>query len=191
MTPLPFPTVSIMSLHTQSKKRKALSPIELTVFAMLGAIMFCSKIIMEAAPNIHMLGMLTMVYTVVYKAKALIPIYIYVFLNGLYAGFNQWWVPYLYIWTILWAITMLIPKGLSPRILSVIYPTVCCIHGLAFGALYAPIQALMYNFNLEQTITWIISGLSFDIIHCVSNFIVGLLVLPFSVLLKRLSKSFI
>ena len=66
--------------------------------------MFCSKVIMEALPNIHLLGMLTMVYTLTFRWKALIPIYIYVFLNGLYAGFNVWWVPYLYIWTVLWAV---------------------------------------------------------------------------------------
>ena len=40
-----------------------------------------------------MLGMLTIVYTVVYRRKALIPIYIYVFMNGLFAGFNMWWIP--------------------------------------------------------------------------------------------------
>ena len=82
----------------------------MAVFAMLGTIMFCSKIIMEVLPNIHLLGMFTMTYTVVFRKKALLPIYVYVFLNGLYAGFDVWWLPYLYIWTILWGITMLLPK---------------------------------------------------------------------------------
>ena len=66
---------------------------EMVIFAMLGTLMFCSKILLEVLPNIHLLGMLTIVYTVVYRRKALIPIYIYVFLNGLFAGFNMWWVP--------------------------------------------------------------------------------------------------
>ncbi len=180
-----------MSLPAQSKRKSKLSPVEMTVFAALGTIMFCSKIIMEAAPNIHILGMLTMAYTVVYRKKALIPIYIYVFLNGLYAGFNQWWIPYLYIWTLLWAITMLLPKKMPAAVASVVYPLICCLHGLAFGALYAPVQAIMYNFNMEQTIVWIISGLSFDIIHAVSNFVAGLFILPLTKLLTRLSKNFI
>ena len=158
---------------------------------MLGTVMFCSKIIMEAAPNIHLLGMLTMVYTVVYRKKALIPIYVYVFLNGLYSGFNQWWIPYLYIWTVLWGITMLLPKKMPPAAASVVYPIICCLHGLSFGILYAPAQAIMFGFNLSQTITWIFTGLSFDIIHAVSNFAMGLMVLPFSKLLRKLSKSFI
>jgi energy-coupling factor transport system substrate-specific component len=70
---------------------------EMAVFAMLGTVMFCSKIIMEALPNIHLLGMLTMTYTVAFRKKALIPIYIYIMLNGLYAGFSLWWMPYLFI----------------------------------------------------------------------------------------------
>ncbi|MBQ7835768.1 MAG: hypothetical protein IJ389_00765 [Clostridia bacterium] len=168
-----------------------LKTIELTVFAMLGAIMFASKIIMEAAPNIHMLGMLTMVYTVVYRSKALIPIYIYVFLNGLYAGFNQWWLPYLYIWTILWGITMLLPKKMPRVSQMIVYPLLCCLHGLFFGALYAPVQALIFGFDFEQTMAWIAAGLTFDVIHCISNLFMGMLVIPFSALLRKLSKSFI
>ena len=51
---------------------------ELAVFPMLAVIMFCSKLLMEALPNIHIVGMLVMLYTVVFRAKALIPIYLYV-----------------------------------------------------------------------------------------------------------------
>ena len=47
---------------------------EWILFSGLGTIMFLSKILLEWAPNIHLLGMLTMTYTVVYRKKALIPI---------------------------------------------------------------------------------------------------------------------
>ena len=93
---------------TRNERLKRLG--ELTVFAMLGVIMYISKIFMELLPNIHFLGMLTMVYTVVYRKKALIPIYVYVFLNGMFCGFALWWIPYLYIWAVLWGVTMLLPK---------------------------------------------------------------------------------
>ena len=68
----------------------------------------------------------------------------------------------------------------------VVYPTVCAVHGFAFGALYAPAQALMFGFNFEQTVAWIIAGIPFDLIHGASNFVMGLLVLPFSELLEKL-----
>ena len=161
---------------------------ESAVFAMLGAIMFCSKIIMELLPNIHLLGMFTMTFTVVYRLKALIPIYIFVLLNGLYAGFSTWWVPYLYIWTVLWAVTMLIPRRIPKKIRCVIYPVICCLHGLLFGVLYAPAQALLFGFDFDQTVAWVISGLPFDLIHGISNIFAGTLILPLSELLDRLSK---
>ena len=44
---------------------------EMAVFAMLGAVMYASKIIMEFAPNIHLLGVFTIAITIVYRKKAL------------------------------------------------------------------------------------------------------------------------
>ena len=156
---------------------------------MLGAIMFCPKIIMEALPNIHLLGMLTMLYTVVFRKKALIPIYIYVFINGLYAGFALWWVPYLYIWTILWGITMLLPKNMPKKIAWFVYPVVCFLHGILFGTLYAPAQALMYGLSFKQMTAWIIAGLPFDVLHGLGDLAAGFLVLPLSILMKKALKN--
>ena len=161
----------------------------MVVFSMLGAIMFCSKIIMEALPNIHLLGMFTMTYTVVFRKKALIPIYIYVFINGLYSGFSMWWIPYLYIWTILWAITMLLPKQMPKKIKSIVYPIICCLHGLSFGTLYAPMQAVMFGMNFETMVAWIISGLPWDFIHGMGNLFAGMLIVPLGELLTKLMKK--
>lgn len=161
----------------------------MAIFAMLGTIMFCSKIIMEVLPNIHLLGMFTMTYTAVFRKKALLPIYIYVMLNGLYSGFDVWWVPYLYIWTILWGITMLFPKRMPKKVKYIVFPIVCAIHGFAFGMLYSPAQALMFGMSFEQTVAWIIAGIPFDIIHGVGNFFAGLLIVPLSELLEKLIKN--
>ena len=163
-----------------------LSTREMVLFSMLAALMFVSKVLMEFLPNIHFLGVLTMVYTLTFRKKALIPIYLYVFLNGLFAGFSVWWIPYLYLWTLLWGATMLLPKKMPIWLASAIYPTLCCLHGLLFGALYAPVQAIAYGFTLEQTIAWIVAGLRFDVLHAVGNFSLGLLILPLSTCLKSL-----
>ena len=162
---------------------------ELVLFAMLGMIMFVSKLVMEFLPNIHLLGMLTMVYTLTFRAKALVPIYVYVFVNGLYAGFATWWVPYLYIWTVLWGLTMLLPRRMPRWLCCVVYPLVCGLHGLAYGTLYAPAQALMYGLNFEGMIAWIIAGLPFDFLHGVGNLLTGLLIIPLVALLTRLNKT--
>lgn len=158
------------------------------IFAMLATVMFSSKILMELLPNIHLLGMLTVTYTVVYRTRALIPLYLYVFINGLYAGFNLWWAPYLYIWTILWGLTMLLPKDMPKGACYIVYPILCGLHGFAFGTLYAPAQAMMFGLNFHQMLAWIAAGIPFDIVHGISNVAMGFLVYPLSLLLKKLSK---
>lgn len=168
-------------------EQKRLSVRETALFAMLGALMFCSKILMEVLPNIHLLGMFTMVYTVVFRKKALIPIYVYVVLNGLYAGFSAWWIPYLYIWTILWGVTMLLPRNMPRKAACVVYPVVCALHGFLYGVLYSPAQAILFGLNFQQMLAWIAAGLPFDVIHGLGNLAAGLLILPLSELLRRLS----
>lgn len=173
----------------EKPKKALLTAAEIAIFAMLGALMYCSKVIMEWAPNIHLLGMFTMTFTLAYRIKALIPIYVYVMLNGVFAGFQPWWIPYLYIWTVLWGVTMLLPKKLPSKFACIIYPVVCGLHGLAFGTLYAPAQAFMFGLNFEQTIAWIAAGLPFDCIHAVSNTAAGLLILPLVTLLRKIDPN--
>jgi len=156
---------------------------------MLGALMYVSKVVMEAFPNVHLLGVFTIAITLVYRKKALYPIYTYVFLNGLFGGFSVWWIPYLYIWTVLWGATMLLPKNIPSKIKPIVYMILCSLHGFLFGTLYAPAQALMFGLNFEQTVSWIIAGLPYDFIHGVSNFFCGLLIIPIVKALEKAEKA--
>jgi energy-coupling factor transport system substrate-specific component len=80
---------------------------------------------------------------------------------------------------------MLLPKNINPKIQPIIYMIVCSLHGFLFGTLYAPAQALFFNLDFEGTIAWIIAGLPYDLIHGVSNFICGLLIVPIISVLKK------
>ena len=159
---------------------------EITVFGMLGALMYASKMLMELLPNIHLLGVFTVAFTVVYRKKALYPLYTYVLLNGLFSGFATWWIPYLYVWTVLWGVTMLLPKKMPKKIQPMVYMVVNACHGFSFGILYAPAQALLYGLSFKGMLAWIASGFPFDITHGISNFICGILIVPIVYLLRRL-----
>ena len=171
------------------KNQKYQQLVDLIVFAMLGVIMFISKYLTDLLPNIHFLGMLTMTYTIVYRKKALIPIYVFVMLIGIFNGFAMWWIPYLYIWTILWGITMLLPKNMSQKIAVPIYAVVCALHGLCYGILYAPAQAIMFGLNFKGMLAWIGAGLYFDIVHAIGNFALGFLIIPLSTALQKFHKT--
>ena len=151
---------------------------EMAVFAMLGALMYASKMIMEVAPNVHLLGVFTIAFTVVYRKKALYPIYTYVLLNGIFCGFATWWIPYLYLWAVLWGATMLLPKRIPKKLRPLVYMLLCAAHGFLFGTLYAPAQALLYGLSFQKMVAWIISGLPWDFVHGVSNFFCGILIVP-------------
>ena len=150
----------------------------MAVFAMLGALMYASKMIMEVAPNVHLLGVFTIAFTVVYRKKALYPIYTYVLLNGIFCGFATWWIPYLYLWAVLWGATMLLPKRIPEKLRPLVYMLLCAAHGFLFGTLYAPAQALLYGLSFQKMVAWIISGLPWDFVHGVSNFFCGILIVP-------------
>lgn len=168
---------------------KNLSVKEMVIFSLLGAIMFLSKQILEFLPNIHMLGMLTMLYTLVYRKKALIPIYVFILLEGVFAGFSVWWIPYLYLWLILWGVTMLLPQNIPTKIAIPVYAGVCALHGLLYGTMYAPFQALYMGLNLKSTIAWIIAGLPWDGVHALGNLAFGTMIVPFTKLLKKLNNT--
>ena len=151
---------------------------EIAIFGMLGGLMFASKLVMEILPNVHLVGVFIVAITVVYRMKALFPIYIFVMMLGLFYGFNMWWLPYTYIWTVLWGMTMLLPKNMPKKIAPIVYMLVCSLHGFLYGTLYAPAQALMFGYDLKMTLAWISTGFVFDIIHGVSNFVCGVLIVP-------------
>lgn len=162
---------------------------ETAVFGMLGAVMYASKLIMEFAPNIHLLGVFIVAFTVVYRKKALYPIYTYVILEGIFRGFAVWWLPYLYVWAVLWGAVMLLPRKMPKRVQPIVYMTVCAAHGFLFGTLYAPAQALLYGLSLKGMVAWIIAGLPFDCIHGISNFFCGTLIVPIIWALRHAEKE--
>ena len=162
---------------------------EIATFGILGSMMYASKLALEFLPNIHILAPFIVSMTVVYRKKALFPIYIYVFLLGLFSGFAPWWIPNLYIWTVLWGMAMLIPKSTSEKALPFLYTFICALHGLLYGTIYAPAQALLFGLSFKGMIAWIIAGLWFDIMHAIGNTCASFLILPMISVLRFCDKN--
>jgi len=149
--------------------------------------MFISHMVMIWIPSVHLLGLFIAAFTLTYRVKALIPIYVYVLTYGALYGFSPWWIPYMYIWLPLWGMFMLAGKYRLPVKVKVpLYMALCALHGLSFGILYAPLSAWVFGFNFQGLVAWIIAGIPFDVIHAISNFAAGILIVPLSELLKKL-----
>jgi hypothetical protein len=172
-----------------STRKRSLSVRELAVFSVLGSIMFVTTLAMAWLPNVKLLALFIAAFTLTYRARALIPLYVFILLDGVYAGFGTWWLPYLYIWLPLWGAVMLVSKIKLPKKAQVpVYMVVCGLYGLSFGTLYAPAQALMFGLSFNGMLAWIIAGLPFDAIHAAGNFASAALVLPLTALLKKLER---
>lgn len=168
--------------------KKRLTVREITVFAMLGALLFGSKMLLEAVPNIHPLTMLIMVYTLVYRKKAIFPLLVYLVLDTVKWGFATM-IPYWYIFPLVWLCTLAIPKAVSGVRLQIVCTVICTLFGLLFGVLYAPWQAFLWKLDLPKTLTWIAAGFYFDLLHAAGNFAASFLTLPLVKLVNRINQQ--
>lgn len=118
--------------------------------------------------------------------KALFPIYVFVLLEGIFWGFGSWWIMYLYIWAVLWGITMLCRRNDS----SITWAIINGAYGLSFGALCSITQGVM--FGIGSGFAYFISGIPFDIAHCIGNFFTALfLYKPLTILLSKARKMLV
>ena len=172
-----------------SRRKKALLTIyEIAVFGMLGALMMVSDILMNIIPNVHLVGVMIVVITLVYRQKALFPIYVYVLLIGLVEGAGLWFT-YCYVWAILWGMVMLLPKRMPGWLATVVYAVVCGLHGFGFGFLWIPSQMALMGFSFEQALVWWQFGfITADVPHGIGNVVGSLLTVPLISLIRKLDR---
>jgi len=142
-------------------------------------------------PNIHLLALFIGASTIIYRSRALFAIYVFVFLDALiFQGFTPMWLPKLYLYLPLWAMFMGVAKLNAPVKLQVpLYAFVAALHGLMFGTLWAPAQAVIFGTSFSALPLWIAHGIPFDLLHMVGNFSAGLMIVPFVALLRRLNQT--
>ena len=95
----------------------------------------------------------------------------------------------MYIWTVLWAVVMLLPRQMPLWLETPLYCALGAVHGLSFGTLWAPMQALLFGLSFQGTVAWVIAGLPFDVTHAISNATACLLCVPLIKALRRISRQ--
>lgn len=154
---------------------------ELTLFGVLGALTFAAKYVMSGLPNIEPVSLMVMLFAVVFGRKCLYPIYLYVLMEILFFGINLWNLNYLYIWLILAAAAYLLRKMVQPLGWAILSGT----YGLLFGALCGIVDVFIGGFSYAAA-KWV-SGIPFDIAHCIGNFVIALLLFkPMRELMEKL-----
>ncbi|MGN0507072.1 MAG: hypothetical protein ACI4FZ_10970 [Lachnospiraceae bacterium] len=160
-----------------------LSVKDIVLIALLSALLLISQVALAPIPNVELVSLLLILYTMFFQKKTLYIIYVFVLLEGILYGFGMWWFCYLYVWTILWGITMLLKSEQN----ALFWALVSGFFGLAFGTLCSVPYFL--TGGIEMGLGWIVSGLPFDITHGIGNFVVALLLFrPLHYALSRICK---
>ena len=167
-----------------AKQKSGLTLAEVALFGILGGMTFAAKVAMAGLPNIEPVSLMVMLFAVTFGRKAVFPIYVYVLLEFVLYGINLWSVNYLYIWAIL-ALGAWLCRGVTNplgwAILSGLF-------GLLFGTLCAPVYFITGGWAYGMS--WWVSSIPFDILHCVGNFVIALLLfVPLRKVLERLYRG--
>ena len=157
---------------------------DITLIGIMSAILVAVQVTLSFLPNIELVSLLIIVYTLVFGRKALYIIYVFVAVEGVIYGIGLWWINYLYVWTILFLIVILLRKQHSPFIWAIISG----FFGLAFGALCAIPNLFLSGF--ASAVSYFIAGIPYDILHGIGNFVVTLLLFhPLYQVLDRINKK--
>lgn len=168
-----------------SHNKSALSPQDarrrirrLVTDAFLAALMLLLQIALAALPNIEVVSLLVILYTLLLGIRVFLILSVFAILEGILYGFGLWLIAYLYVWPLLAVLVLLLKRIHTP---DWGYAVLSGIFGLSFGLLCS----IPYGFNgIGTLISQWINGLSFDLLHGISN-----LILTF-ILFKPLKRTF-
>ena len=142
---------------------------EVVLYALLGALLIVVQVALAVLPNIELVSLLIIVYTLSLGWRALYPVYVFVAAEILIYGLGLWTVNYLYVWAVLVAAALLLKSCRSPYVWALISG----IYGLFFGALCS----IPYFFigGLNTAFSYWLTGIPFDLLHCGGNAVAALL----------------
>ncbi len=157
---------------------------KLTRIALLSAILYVSKVALEFLPNVELVSLLVMIYTLVFGKETFLIVTVFNLFELIQWGFGTWWVSYLYTWPLLCVVTLLLKKAVKEEF--IVWSIVSGMFGLVFGALFAVVYIPV---DIAYALTYWISGLPFDVWHAVWNFVLMLVLgKPLYTVLGRMKK---
>lgn len=141
----------------------------LVLSALMGALLVVGKQAMSGLPNIEPVSFLIILYTLELPRETPGAITVFLLLQGVLYGFGLWWAMYLYVWYLLALAAWLLRRCDH----ALVWACVSGLYGLCFGGLCAAVYLVAKT--PAFALSWWLSGLPYDALHGVGNFIVMLL----------------
>ena len=159
------------------RSKAVLSLYRLVFFAIYSVILIVSKEIMSFLPNIEPVSIMLILLSIYFGIEALIPVYVFAVTEIFLYGFGFWSIAYLYVWTVLVLVCVVLRKFSSAPL--------WCIVSAIFGLLFGTLCSLPYFIagGWGAGLAWIVSGLPYDLVHCAGNGVIA------AVLFKPLNRA--
>lgn len=138
----------------------------ITRVALLSATLYVSKLMLEFLPNIELVTLLIILYTLVLGKEAFLIVTVFNLFEAVQWGFGLWWISYLYTWPVLCVAVLMLRKFIKEEF--VVWAVVAGMFGLLFGSFFAIVYIPV---DPAYALTYWISGLPWDVWHGVWNFI--------------------
>lgn len=158
------------------ESKKKITVKDIVLIGMMIAVLEVSKLMLNIIPipNVELVTFWIIMFTLFFRNKMIFVIPVFVLIEGVLFGFGIWWVMYLYMWPFLALIAWIFSKKDS----AIIWAIISGLYGLSYGFFcsipYFVIGAADGGLmgGISSAITWWITGIPYDIIHGVANFII-------------------
>ena len=166
---------------------KAMKVKDIILIGILSATITAGKLALSFIPNIEIVTLLFITYTIVFGYKKTLLISIIFSTTEIFIyGFNTWLLGYYFIWPLLILLTALMKKIIKSEYG---YATIGAIFGYGFGFFFAIVESFFYGIAYGW-VYWL-RGLLFDLVHGTSNFIIILILFnPIKNLLFKLKRTY-
>lgn len=157
-----------LKLFTQKQNKSKLLAKDITLMALMVAIIEVCKVTLASIPNVELTSFWIIMFTLYFGKRIFYVIPAFILIESVMYPFGSWVVMYLYAWPLL-AITVLLLKKRNN------IWDMAMISGI-FGLLFGFLCAIPYLFvsGLAGAFAYWIAGIPFDLIHGIGNFVIML-----------------
>ena len=158
------------------------------LIGLLSALLVVVQVALAAIPNVELVSFLFLMYAITLPLSMSLSIaVVFATLQMLVWGMGDWVIGYYWIWAF-WVILVYLLKRLNLTS-EYRWALLSGLWGFLFGILFAVNHGVLYGLN--YSVAYWIKGVSFDIIHAISNYIVVVvLFVPTHKLFERLLTTF-
>ena len=158
------------------RKKQVLAIKDIALIGVMVAVIEVCKMAMSFLPNIELTSFWLILFTLFFGWKIVLVVPVFILIEGCIYGFQIWWVMYLYAWPLLVLLTWMFRRRESVWFWSILsgafglcFGLLCSIPYVVVGAVNGGIMSGLY-----AGFTWWVAGIPWDIVHCVGNFVIML-----------------